>query len=163
MRQTIRIILAFIAAVAAILAITYFAQAEMATVVKVIDGDTIKVATEQGVTIVRLYGIDSPEKSQAHGQSARDFAASMVFGKIVDVAPVGRDRYGRTVAIVMVGTQCLQEQLLLQGYAWVYPQYCREKFCQAWSTLQGISAGNRVGLWMDPAPVQPWVWRKQAR
>jgi len=139
------------------------AQAEPATVVKVIDGDTIKVATEQGITVVRLYGIDSPEKSQAHGQSAWDFTISQVFGKIVDVAPVGRDIFGRTVAIVMVGTQCLQEQLLLQGYAWVYPQYCRERFCQAWTTLQGISAGNRVGLWVDPAPVQPWVWRKQER
>ena len=138
-------------------------HAEPATVVNVVDGDTLKVATEQGITIVRLYGVDSPEKSQAHGQSARDFTASQVFGKIVDVASVGRDRYGRTVALVMVGTQCLQEQLILQGYAWVYPQYCRERFCQAWTTLQGISAGNKVGLWMDPAPVQPWVWRKQAR
>jgi len=137
------------------------ALAEPATVVNVVDGDTLKVATEQGVTTVRLYGVDSPEKSQAHGPSARDFTASQVFGKIVDVASVGRDRYGRTVAIVMVGTQCLQEQLILQGYAWVYPQYCRERFCRAWEKLQGISAGNRVGLWAAPAPVQPWAWRKK--
>ena len=153
----------FFMVLAAIFFLATSAQAEPATVVNVVDGDTLKVATEQGITIVRLYGVDSPERSQAHGQSARDFVASMVFGKIVDVASVGRDRYGRTVALVMVGTQCLQEQLLLQGYAWVYPQYCRERFCQAWTTLQGISAGNKVGLWMDPAPVQPWVWRKQSR
>ena len=149
--------------VLAFLLIAASVQADTGTVVRVIDGDTIKIANEQGIVTVRLYGIDSPEKSQAHGQSARDFTASQVFDKIVDVASVGRDRYGRTVALVMVGTQCLQEQLLLQGYAWVYPQYCRERFCQAWTTLQGISAGNKVGLWRDPAPVQPWVWRKQAR
>jgi len=151
MRQIIIFILFFVVSTA---------HAEPATVVNVVDGDTLKVATERGIDIVRLYGVDSPEKSQAHGQ---DFTASQVFGKIVDVASVGRDRYGRTVALVMVGTQCLQEQLILQGYAWVYPQYCRERFCQAWTTLQGISAGNKVGLWMDPAPVQPWVWRKQER
>jgi len=137
------------------------AHADPATVVKVVDGDTIKVANEKGITIVRLYGVDSPEKIQAFGLAAKNFTISQVFGKVVDIAPVNKDRYGRTVAIVMVGTQCLQEQLILQGYAWVYPQYCKESFCQAWSTLQGISAGNRVGLWIDPAPVQPWVWRKK--
>jgi len=141
-------------------------NAKPATVVSVTDGDTIKVINEDGLITVRLYGTDSPEKRQPFGLAAKDFVEGMVKGKVVDIAPVDvkyYDRYGRTVALVMVGTQCLQEQLILQGYAWVYPQYCRERFCQAWTTLQGISAGNKVGLWRDPAPVQPWVWRKQAR
>ena len=156
MRQIIiLIVLAFLLATSA--------YAEPATVVKVIDGDTLKVATEHGIATIRLYGIDSPEKSQAHGQAAWDFTISQVFGKVVDIAPVGRDIFGRTIAIGMVGTQCLQEQLILQGYAWVYPDYCKERFCQAWTTLQGISAGNRVGLWASPAPVRPWEWRKQSR
>jgi len=145
MRQIIVLIFLLIAATV---------QADTGTVVRVVDGDTIKIANEHGIATVRLYGIDAPEKSQAFGQAARNFTISQVSGK---------DFYKRTVAIVMVGTQCLQEQLLLQGYAWVYPQYCKERFCQAWTTLQGISAGNRVGLWIDPAPIQPWVWRKQAR
>ena len=140
------------------------AHAKLATVVSVIDGDTIKVVDETGITTVRLYGIDSPEKKQAFGLAAKDFVEVMIKGKVVDVAHVDTkyyDRYGRTVAVVMLGTQCVQEQLLLAGYAWVYPQYCKKSFCQAWEKLQGISAGNRVGLWSGPAPVQPWVWRKK--
>ena len=136
------------------------AQAKQATVVKVIDGDTIKVVDESGMTTVRLYGIDAPEKSQVSGLAAKDFVEVMIKGKIVDVLPTGGRTYGRTVAVVMFGTQCLQEQLLLAGYAWVYPQYCRKSFCRAWEKLQCISAGNRVGLWASPAPVQPWEWRK---
>ena len=154
MRQIIVLIFLLIAATV---------QADTGTVVRVVDGDTIKIANEHGIATVRLYGIDAPEKSQAFGQAARGFTSQMVEGRVIDYTPIDTDRYGRTVAIVMIGTQCLQEQLIFQGYAWVYPQYCKERFCQAWTTLQGISAGNRVGLWIDPAPVQPWVWRKQAR
>ena len=146
-----------------ILLLTVSARAETGTVVKVIDGDTIKVVTTQGITTVRLYGIDSPEKSQAFGLAAKDFVEVMVKGKVVDVIPTGGITYGRTVAVVNLGTQNLQEQLILAGYAWVYPDYCKKQFCRAWEKLQGISAGNRVGLWSAPAPVQPWVWRKQSR
>ena len=138
-------------------------QADTGTVVRVIDGDTVKIANEQGITTVRLYGIDSPEKSQAFGQAAKGFTSQMVDGRVVNYTAIDTDRYGRTVAIVLIGTQCLQEQLILQGYAWVYPDYCRKQFCRAWEKLQGISAGNRVGLWASPAPVRPWEWRKQAR
>jgi len=143
------------------LLVASIAQAKPATVVRVIDGDTIKVVDEIGLTTIRLYGIDSPEKSQAFGLAAKDFVDVMIKGKVVDVLPTGGRTYDRSVAVVMLGTQCVQEQLLLAGYAWVYPQYCKKSFCQAWEKLQGISAGNRVGLWSGPAPVQPWVWRKK--
>jgi len=139
------------------------AYATTATVVSVIDGDTLKVINETGMTTVRLYGVDSPEKKQAFGPAAKDFVETMAAGKVVDVSPIDTDRYGRTVAVVMLGTQCLQEQLILAGYAWVYPDYCKKSFCGAWSKLQGISAGNRVGLWAGPVPVQPWEWRKARR
>ena len=138
------------------------AQAELATVTRVIDGDTIEVTLSGKTESIRLYGIDAPEKKQAFGLAAKDFVEVMVGGKMVDILLVGKkDRYERPVAIVMYGTQNLQEQLILAGYAWVYPQYCRKSFCAAWSTLQGISAGNRVGLWAQPAPVRPWEWRRQ--
>ena len=139
------------------------AGATPAKVVSVVDGDTIKVIDQTGLTTIRLYGIDSPEKKQAYGMAAKDFTTVLVAGKMVDISPVDTDRYGRTVAIVMLGTQCLQEQLILSGYAWVYPDYCKRSFCNAWSSLQGISAGNRVGLWADPVPVQPWTWRRIRR
>jgi len=139
------------------------AHAMQARVDRVIDGDTIKVSTVDGPLTIRLYGVDSPERKQAFGQAAQNFTETLVAGKSVNVEPIDIDRYGRTVAIVMLGTQNLQEQLLLSGYAWVYPQYCKKAFCQPWTVLQGISAGNRVGLWAGPAPVRPWEWRKQNR
>jgi endonuclease YncB( thermonuclease family) len=138
-------------------------NASPALVVDVVDGDTLKVVESDKFTTVRLYGIDCPEKKQQQGINAKLFIENMVEGKTVDINPINTDRYGRTVAIVMFGDQCLQEQLLVSGYAWVYPQYCKKKFCPAWQTLQKISADNKWGLWADPMPVQPWVWRKQQR
>ena len=138
-------------------------NASPALVVDVVDGDTLKVVDDDKLTVVRLYGVDCPEKKQASGMDAKAFTEGMVEDKTVDIAPIDTDRYGRTVAIVMLGEQCLQEQLLISGLAWVYPQYCRKQFCAAWSTLQKISAENKWGLWADHLPVQPWVWRKQSR
>jgi len=147
-------------AIILILLLATSANAELATVTRVIDGDTLKVTLSGKTESIRLYGIDAPEKRQAYGLSAKDFLEVMVEGKSVNITPLDTDRYGRTVAIVNLNTQNLQEQLILAGYAWVYPQYCRRSFCTAWATLQGISAGNRVGLWAGPAPVRPWEWRK---
>ena len=147
-------------AIILILLLATSANAELATVTRVIDGDTLKVTLSGKTESIRLYGIDAPEKRQAYGLSAKDFLEVMVEGKSVNITPLDTDRYGRTVAIVNLNTQNLQEQLILAGYAWVNPQYCRRSFCTAWATLQGISAGNRVGLWAGPAPVRPWEWRK---
>ena len=158
MRQVVAIIIFLLSVF--VVANTY---AKVGTVVSVIDGDTIKVINEDGLNTVRLYGIDCPEKKQAYGIAAKDFTDKFVLGKMVDVSTVDIDKYGRTVGIVMLGTQCLQEQLLLSGYAWVYSNYCKKNFCKSWKSLQSISEGNKIGLWIDPVPVQPWEWRRIRR
>ena len=43
---------------------------------------------------------------------------------------------------------------------YIYPQYFKKNFCTAWKSLQNIAVENKLGLWADPMPVQPWVWRK---
>jgi endonuclease YncB( thermonuclease family) len=151
MRTTIAVILLLLATQA---------QAEMGKVVGVTDGDTIKVILHGVQTDVRLYGVDCPEKKQAFGQAARDFTAGLVAGQEVDVEPMASDRYGRTVAMVTIGDQSLQENLLAAGYAWVYGDYCKKPFCNSWLALQEIAVAGHEGLWGDAKPVAPWDWRK---
>src|ERR1700722_2460713 len=73
-------------------------------VVGVSDGDTIKVMHNGQAERIRLNGIDAPEKAQAFGQKAQEFASSLCFGKLVEVvtpdAPKDKDRYGRTIGDV---------------------------------------------------------------
>lgn len=149
-----------------VLLLTFFvlasasAHAWTGQVVAVTDGDTIKVLQDGRETKVRLYGVDTPEKKQDFGQKAKDFTASLVAGKVVDVEPVDQDRYGRTVGIVTVADRSLNEELVKSGFAWVYRQYCRREECLAWIQEESQARAARIGLWADPAPVPPWEWRR---
>jgi endonuclease YncB( thermonuclease family) len=123
----------------------------------VADGDTISVLHEGRAVKIRLYGIDCPEKHQAFGQKAKTFTSQLTFGRLVEVNPVTRDRYGRIVAWVHVGGRCLNEEILRAGYAWHFKQFSRDRHLAG---LEEKARAARAGLWGDPAPVAPWEFRK---
>ena len=135
-----------------------------ARVVAVSDGDTITVEpTDGGNRIkVRLHGIDAPEKDQPGGEPARAFVVQAALYKAVEVEPTlqGKDRYGRTVAVVVLpGGESLQAALLRAGHAWVWPRYCRG--CGEWEVLQEEARAAGRGLWINLNPVPPWEWRRK--
>lgn len=132
-------------------------------VVGVADGDTIAVIHELEKVKIRLYGIDTPEKKQVFGNKARRYTNATVRKKSVEIVPIERDRYGRTVAMVFVAGECLNEALVRDGYAWVYRQYCKKEFCRDWLKLESTARENRQGLWLDRNPTPPWEWRKESR
>ena len=140
-----------------------FSCAFSGKVVGVADGDTITVLRDKEQVKIRLYGIDCPEKGQAFGKRAKQFTSKMVFGKVVEVKVVDTDRYGRTVALVAVNKQILNEELLKAGYAWVYYQYCHEMICHAWADYQFAAKLDKRGLWRDPDPIPPWEFRRKKR
>jgi len=117
-------------------------------VVGITDGDTITVLNRKTLKDVkiRLYGIDTPEKGQAFSKRARQFTSKTVYGKVVEVEVMDTDRYGRTVALVAVNKQILNEELLKAGYAWVYYQYCHEMICHAWAVPICGQAGQAGAL-----------------
>ena len=56
----------------------------------------------------------------------------MVAGRSVDIEQMDIDRYGRIVGLVEVNGQGLKNLIVQNGFAWVYPQYCDERFCDDW-------------------------------
>ena len=113
--------------------------------VGVADGDTITVLRDKEQVKIRLYGIDTPERKQAFGKKAKQFTSKLVYGKVVEVEVMDTDRYGRTVALVAVNKQILNEELLKAGYAWVYYQYCHELICHAWADYQFAAKLDKRG------------------
>ena len=71
-------------------------------VVSVLDGDTLEVLHNQHPERIRLSGIDCPEKGQAYGKRAKQAASELVFGKDVTLRTFGKDKYGRTLADVLL-------------------------------------------------------------
>lgn len=129
-------------------------------VVNAADGDTVTVLNNQNQTTkVRLYGVDTPEKSQAFGQKAKQFTLSLVGGKTVDVEGIDIDRYGRTVGLVNLGNTSLNVELLKAGMAWYYGQYCKKGFCGDWKQMEQNARSNKTGLWSDPHVQAPWDFR----
>jgi endonuclease YncB( thermonuclease family) len=131
-----------------------------ASVVGVLDGDTVEVMHNQHPERIRLNGIDCPEKSQAYGQKAKQAASALVFGKEVTLHTFGKDKYGRTIADVLLpdGTN-VNHSLVKGGWCWWYRKYAPTD-----AVLEGLeneARESRKGLWVDPHPVPPWEWRKK--
>ena len=97
-------------------------SSSQATVVEVVDGDTIRVRLPDGrEEPVRYIGIDTPERGDPCFQEAADANARLVEGRRVrlerDVSE--RDRYGRLLAYVhRVGDDLfVNEALVREGWA----------------------------------------------
>lgn len=134
-----------------------------ATVKKVIDGDSLLVATAKNTIEVRLYGVDCPEYDQPYSKAAKKFVEKNVLGKKVVIEPAYRDSYGRLVAVVVRDNKVLNNDLVQAGLAWVYPRYCRKNFCNIWKENERIARREKRGLWHDAKPDSPWQWKKMKR
>ena len=93
-------------------------------VVRVLDGDTIEVLHNNRAERIRLSGIDCPEKGQAYGQRAKQAASALVFGKEVTLQTHGHDKYGRTLADVLLsdGTN-VNYALVKDGWCWWHRKF----------------------------------------
>lgn len=128
------------------------------TVVGVTDGDTIKVLHDGRPEVIRLNGIDAPEKGQAFGERAKQFTANLAFAKTVSVQIKERDRYGRTVGdVILPDGKSLSQEVVRAGYAWWFRRYSADARLAALETEARVA---QVGLWADPHPMPPWDWRR---
>lgn len=131
-------------------------------VVAVTDGDSIKVIHNGRAERVRLSGIDCPEKRQAFGNRAKQATSTLAFGHQVTVHPVGKDKYKRTLATVFLANGInLNHELVRQGYCWWFRKYAPTDAELA--ALEQSAREQKKGLWVDPAPVPPWEYRKARR
>lgn len=140
------------------------AQTIQGKITSVTDGDTAKIRATDGKEYkIRFYGIDTPEKAQYFGQKAKKFTASLIAGQQVSVKIYDTDRYGRAVGVIKVGSKNVNREIIRNGYAWVYNQYCKKPFCDEWNLLEKQAKRSRRGLWADSSPTPPWDWRKNKR
>jgi endonuclease YncB( thermonuclease family) len=132
-------------------------------VVSVDEGDAITVLHDNKKKRVRLYGIDAPEPRQSYGKKAKEFLGSFVKGERVDIEPKKADKNGRTMGIVSLGGDNINELMVVNGQAWVHRPSCKEDFCEKWVKMEEAAKATRAGLWSEPGAVPPWEFRRAGK
>ncbi len=140
-----------------------FNQYTPATIVRVIDGDTLIISQDKKNIRVRLYGIDTPEIKQDYGECASAFLKELLpVGSTIFLDIITVDFYKRSVAIVKLqDKRILQEILLQSGNAWLYKKYCSAQMRNAWQPLEDHAQKNKLGIFADPNAEPPWNWRRK--
>ncbi len=92
---------------------------ELASVTRIVDGDTIEVSMNDVTYRVRYIGINTPEVGQPCADEATAFNTLLVSNQVVrmvkDVSET--DRFGRLLRYVYVGDLFVNAELVAQGYA----------------------------------------------
>jgi len=147
-------------ALAVLLTCSAWAEQWTGLVVGIQDGDTLTVLRGKEQVKVRLDGIDCPEKAQPFGDRAKQKTAYLSFNRQVTVISSKKDRFGRVLAVILLPNgHPLNDELLRAGLAWWYRKYAPKnlRFVQ----LEETARDAGLGLWADPHPVPPWLWRKE--
>lgn len=134
----------------------------LTSVVKVHDGDTIIVLSQNTSQRLRLAGIDCPESDQPYGAEATEATKVLALNIEVTVKPITTDRYGRTVAeVTLQDGRSLSHELVKVGACWWYRKYAPSDV--ELKRLEREARTQRLGLWATESPVSPWEWRAQRR
>lgn len=129
-------------------------------VVKVADGDTITILVDKRQIKIRLGEIDTPERGQPYWRTSKKALENLVAGKVILAEEIDIDRYGRIVAHVYINDIWVNEDLVTNGHAHVYPRYAKS---QSLYDAQDFAQKNKVGIWSLPENerMPPWEWRKK--
>jgi len=129
-------------------------------VIRVIDGDTIKI---EGDKVVRYIGIDTPETVhpskpvQCYGKEASNKNKKLVEGKEVklekDVSET--DKYGRLLRYIWLGDTLVNEYLVREGYAQSSSYPPDVKYQNRFIEAQRQAREEKKGLWGDVCNTQP--------
>ena len=90
----------------------------------------------------------------------------MVFGKDVNVVYQKTDQYGRLVGKIELEGKDINLEQVKFGMAWHYKDYQREQAPEdreSYAKAEDEARAARRGLWQDPDPVEPSVFRKEEK
>ena len=132
-------------------------------VIKVTDGDSIKVKTVTNkINKVRLLYIDAPEINQQYGKSSKIFLEKIILNQNIIINTEKNDRYGRQLGEVYLYTHdkrvFINAKMIKSGNAWVYITNRSNIYLL---NLEEHARINKLGLWAHPPIIEPWTFRKK--
>ena len=141
-----------------------------ARVVRVVDGDTIEVATGDGTEDVRYIGVDTPESVkpgtpvQCYAKRASHFNDRLIAGRTVRLRfdRERRDVYGRLLAYVYAGSRFVNAELVRRGFARTLTIPPNTSHASLFDRLASRAGRDGRGM-SDPRPRLPARARRAGR
>ena len=143
------------------------AQAQVGTVTRVSDGDTLWVRLERPAGAadarsrkplkVRLQGIDAPERCQAWGAEAKAALESRVLNRKVRLQGRASDDYQRRIATIELEGEDIGAWMVGRGHAWSSRLW---RSPGVYAAQERAARAARRGLFAEAAAIEPWVFRK---
>lgn len=135
-------------------------SAELFTVTKVADGDTIHVQNTSGSATVRLLGIDSPESVdprkpvECFAKEASTELMQLLNGKTIrmegDPTQSDHDRYDRLLRyIYLEDGSFINKRMIERGFAYEYTYDMPYQFQAEFKAAEKEATENKRGLWAD--------------
>ena len=141
--------------------ITSYADQYLAKVIKVVDGDTIRVKSENKHIKIRLSYIDAPELKQIYGIRSKNFLSDLILDKEVEVNTSKKDRYNRHLGEIYIHNQnesvFVNAKMIKSGNAWIYKSYRNNTYL---NNLENYARINKKGLWNENNILEPWEYRR---
>ena len=139
---------------------------QQATVVEIVDGDTIKIDYHGKIEKLRMIGIDTPEsvhpnkkKNTRQGKTASNFTKQELLNKKIEVEfdVQKRDKYGRLLGYVYVDGKMYNKTLLEEGYARLATYPPNVRYVDDFKEIQKQAQQNKKGFWNDT------LWKKEKK
>lgn len=120
---------------------------ERAVVVEVIDGDTIRLENGE---LVRLLGINSPEKGQKFYEEAKSRLEELVKGRevLMEKDSRDRDRFGRLLRYVYVNGTFVNLVMVKEGLASAYLVE-NLKYGREFRKAEDEAKSLKLGIWSE--------------
>lgn len=135
-------------------------------VVRVESGDTIAVkANGRNVYQVKLQAIDAPDLGQPRYEDSKNSLSKLIRGKDVRVVVHATGPTGVLIGTVYRQGRDISLSMLEKGLAWHYKSFPYQQTAsvrKAYSDAQNIASAAGLGIWSDPTPIPPWVFRGES-
>ncbi len=122
------------------------AERTEAFVARVIDGDTVEIETGE---MIRLLGINTPEKGQYYYRESTEFLKDLIEGKTVllEKNKEDKDKYGRLLRYIHIDSTLVNLELVKKGYATIYMIEQDEKYHDLLLEAESSAKENNIGIW----------------
>ncbi len=127
------------------------------------DGDTLIVENlNKYKYIIRLQGIDAPERDQLFGEEAKVALKNLLENKSVVIETTKTDRYGRLIGKIFSNNKDICLEMIRLGFAWHFKRYENEQSItdrKSYEKAEIYAKKVKLGLWKDKKPIAPWDFR----